>query len=63
MKYFKELTDAVETENFQLTDEILSKIKAEDDSIEYVRKLLSYMENHPDIDYGMPGPIVHYMEK
>lgn len=63
MKYFKELTDAVETENFQLTDEILSKIKAEDDSIEYVRKLLSYMENNPDIDYGMPGPIVHYMEK
>ncbi len=21
------------------------------------------MENNPDIDYGMPGPIVHYVEK
>ena len=63
MKYYKELTAAIISEDFYLTDEIISKIKTEDDSIEYVTMILTFMENNPDIDYGMPGPIVHYVEK
>ena len=63
MKYYKDLTAAIISEDFYLTDEIISKIKTEDDSIEYVTMILTFMENNPDIDYGMPGPIVHYVEK
>jgi len=62
MKYFDELTAAIRSENFFATDEILSLIK-ENDSIEYTAKLLAFMEENPLLDYGMPGPVVHYMER
>ena len=63
MKYYNQLIKAVLSEDFYSTNDILSMIKNEDDSIEYVATLLLFMENNPNIDYGMPGPIVHYMEK
>lgn len=63
MKFYKQLIDAICTEDFYKTNEILLSISKEDDSLDYVDNLLLFMEDNPDIDYGMPGPIVHYMEK
>lgn len=63
MKFYKQLIDAICIEDFYKTNEILLAISKEDDSIDYVDKLLLFMEDNPDIDYGMPGPIVHYMER
>ena len=63
MKYYNQLIKATLDEDFYSANDVLSSIINEDDSIEYVDKLLLFMENNPDIDYGMPGPIVHYMEK
>ena len=28
-----------------------------------VEPLLAFMERNPDIDYGMPGPLVHFVER
>lgn len=63
MKFYNQLIESVKEEDFFKTNEILSLIMQNDDSIKYVEKLLEFMENNPDIDYGMPGPIVHYMER
>jgi hypothetical protein len=30
--------------------------------MECVEPILRFMENHPNIDYGMPGPLVHFIE-
>lgn len=62
MKYLDELIKAISAEDFYETEEVLEKVTQEDDSIEYVKSLLKYMEENPYIDYGMPGPIVHYIE-
>lgn len=50
MKYYKDLTAAIISEDFYLTDEIISKIKTEDDSIEYVTMILTFMENNPALE-------------
>ena len=63
MRFYKQLIEAVKEEDFYKTNEVLLQIMQEDDTIEYVEELLEFMENNPDIDYGMPGPIVHYMER
>jgi UDP-glucose 6-dehydrogenase len=40
----------------------LDKIKNEENPMDYFEDLFMFMENNPNIDYGMPGPIVHFME-
>ncbi|MBR3833502.1 MAG: hypothetical protein IKJ73_04235 [Lachnospiraceae bacterium] len=63
MKYYDLLVKATIDEDFYSSNEIILSIIKEDDSIEYVDNLLHFMEENPDVDYGMPGPLVHYMEK
>ena len=63
MKYYEQLIKATIDEDFYSANDVLSSIINEDDSIEYVNNLLLFMENNPNIDYGVPGPLVHYMEK
>src|SRR5258706_1872315 len=31
--------------------------------IECVGPILRFMEEHPGLDYGMPGPLVHFIEE
>lgn len=31
--------------------------------IEAVGAILEFMEAHPDIDYGLPGPLTHFVER
>lgn len=31
--------------------------------VDAVDPILRFMESHPNWDYGMPGPLVHFMEK
>lgn len=63
MRYEKELIDAISSEDFELTEQVLEIIIEEDDSIEYVSVILKQMEKNQNIDYGMPGPAVHYAER
>ena len=62
MKYLEELKEAVKKEDFGQTFLILEKIKNEENPMDYFEDLFMFMENNPNIDYGMPGPIVHFME-
>lgn len=31
--------------------------------IECVEPILRFMEQHPDLEYGIPGPLVHFVER
>jgi hypothetical protein len=43
---------------YQLTEE-LSKLP---DGFDAVDRILSFMEDHPNFDFGCPGPLVHFVE-
>jgi hypothetical protein len=46
-------------ESYPLTDAWMSSGVG----IESVEPILRFMETHPDIDYGVPGPLVHFVER
>ena len=61
-KILEVLTENIKKEDFEAIYEILNIIK-EEDSMLYIEWILHFMEEKPKIDYGMPGPLVHFMEK
>ena len=61
-KILEVLTENIKKEDFEAIYEILNIIK-EEDSMLYIECILHFMEENPKIDYGMPGPLVHFMEK
>ena len=67
MKYWNELKKAVLNENFYETEEVIIQIESTDNSsneiFNYIESILLLMEENPDLDYGEPGPLVHFMEK
>lgn len=62
MRYLNELKDAMLKEDFYETNEVIEKIKQESDAFEYLPLIFSIMETNPELDYGTPGPTVHFME-
>ena len=63
MEHYKQLFDSVIVEDFLKTEEALSQVNQNADSTELIKQILDFMETHPDVDYGMPGPLVHYVER
>ena len=61
-KILEVLTENIKKEDFEAIYEILNIIKEEDRML-YIEWILHFMEENPKIDYGMPGPLVHFMEK
>lgn len=61
-KILEVLTENIKKEDFEAIYEILNIIK-EEDSMLYIEWILHFMEENPKIDYGMLGPLVHFMEK
>jgi len=62
MKFLTELKESILQEDHYATSLLLEQIKNETNALDYIEYLLSIMRKNPDIDYGMPGPIVHFME-
>lgn len=44
-------------------DDAIEELKQLDLGLSLVESLLGFMEKHPFTDFGMPGEIVHYMER
>ena len=63
MKYWDQLAECLESEDFEKTENVLSQIEKEEIPIGYVDRIFRFMEEHPDTDYGEPGPIVHFLER
>lgn len=62
MRYVDELIELLLNEDFNGVYELTKKTKLESTPQKYFPKIFEVMENHPYLDYGMPGPIVHFME-
>ncbi len=45
------------------TYELTDKWSAEPDSYKAVEPILLFLEEHPDVDVGSPGPLVHFVEQ
>lgn len=58
-----ELIEAILNEDFNETYNILQDINNAGNGNIYVEFLITFIMENPDIDYGMPGPIVHFIEK
>ena len=63
-----ELTDCLVRasvgENFLFeVESIFEDFTLESDSVEIVRAVLKFMEQRRGIDYGTPGPLVHFVER
>ena len=63
MFFLDELKNSILDEDFYKTNEILEKVYNEENAFDYISELLELMEENPELDYGMPGPVVHFMEK
>jgi len=45
------------------SEELIKDWSSKAAGIETVEAILRFMEDHPLIDYGMPGPLVHFVER
>jgi hypothetical protein len=45
------------------TAELTEAWSAANVGVESLEPILRFMEEHPDLEYGMPGPLVHFIEE
>lgn len=62
LNLLEELKCAALNEDFMQTHEIINEIKNQEDSFEYINPILRLMEENPNLDFGAPGPLVHFVE-
>lgn len=63
MDILNKLKTAILKEDFYMTNKILEELCNEKDNLNYIEFLIRVMEENPDIDFGMPGPVVHFIEQ
>lgn len=60
----EEIESAIGRDDFEfIMEESITKLEVEGVGIEAVIPLLKIMERHPMDDFGMPGAIVHFVER
>ncbi len=60
----KEVEDSIGSDDFELVmEDNVMKLEIQNVGIEAVEPLLQLMERHPLDDFGMPGAIVHFVER
>ena len=60
----KEIENSISSDDFELVMENnIIKLEIQNVGIEAVEPLLQLMERHPLVDFGVPGAIVHFVER
>ncbi|MDE6744386.1 MAG: hypothetical protein K2J95_10955 [Lachnospiraceae bacterium] len=60
----KKMEDNIDSDDFEwIEEECIEKIEESDLGINAVEPLIKLMERHPLADFGVPGAIVHFVEK
>lgn len=63
-KIIKNLSDAIMSDNFiEKAYELTDKMIISNNPYDFVEPILRLMENNPNVDFGQPGPLVHFVEK
>jgi hypothetical protein len=58
-----ELESTIRNPNFmESSAEIVEQLRSNLSGFEAVEPILRVMENNPDADFGVPGPLVHFLE-
>lgn len=58
------LNSAVLNDDFiDIAEEITEELEERSDAFDAIEPILRLMENNPDVDYGTPGVLVHFVEK
>lgn len=58
------LQDAItENQEFELPDEIIDAMEVYPDPFDLVTPILELIANHPEVDFGSPGDLVHFVER
>ena len=58
------LHDAItEDQELELADEIVDAMEASPQPFDLVAPILELIANHPEVDFGSPGELVHFVEK
>ena len=58
------LLNAVACEDFiTAIESSIERTKEEGAELGHVRAILQFMEEHPSVDFGTPGPLVHFVER
>ncbi len=60
----KKMEDSIESDDFErIEEECIEKIEESDLGLNAVEPLIKLMERYPLADFGVPGAIVHFVEK
>lgn len=60
----KKMEDSIDSDDLEwIEEECIEKIEESDLGINAVEPLIKLMERHPLADFGVPGAIVHFVEK
>lgn len=60
----KKLYTSILHEDFlSISEDVIEKLDGIPNAFDAVEHILKLMENNPFIDFGMPGPLVHFVEK
>ena len=60
----KEIENSIGSDDFELVmEDNIMKLEIQNIGIEAVKPLLQLMERHPLVDFGVPGAIVHFVER
>ena len=58
------LQDAItEDQEFELADEIRNAMDFYDHPFDLVAPILEFISEHPEVDFGSPGYLVHFVER
>ncbi|MGS4845035.1 hypothetical protein [Streptococcus sp. W151] len=58
------LHDAItEDQEFELADEIVDAMEAYPQPFDLVAPVLDFISEHPEVDFGSPGDLVHFVER
>jgi hypothetical protein len=58
------LNNCISQDDFiDIAYEVIEEIEERDDADEAITPILELMERNPNVDFGMPGPLVHFVEK
>ncbi|MES9682753.1 hypothetical protein ABWK22_07475 [Gottfriedia acidiceleris] len=58
------LRKSINKDNFiDISSEVVEEIEELENAFEAIQPILMVMEKNPNINFGSPGPLVHFMEK
>lgn len=58
------LEESITNDNFiDISYDVVEEIEEREDASEAIQPILMLIEKNPNVDFGKPGPLVHFVEK